>query len=353
MLIIVFYVLLVLCLITFDCLYYRFFPGKAPFVYKLCTLAAPLLLFAADMLTGMARTAMACVPADLIVGTALAAFHPDPKYPAWLSLAFSGGLLAAALAVTLLYLASPSAAVTLKTECLPLGTAMSVLVYQGVRFRLKCRKVTPLFSNDEVWLNMMWISGALYVGLMDLSVIVLGFADGESMGLYCSSALSMVATGSLYVRKSSGKTLVLTPAKERAIKVIVKGSLRSADMEGGFDDRKMGALYRRVMSFMNEQQPYLDSSVDLEFFARKLFTNRVYLSRTINVFSGRNFRQFINWHRIEYSLSLMKKDPHLRLEEVSQMSGFNSTVSFNMSFKMFKGMTPREWLDTYREAVGI
>lgn len=289
--IIVIYVLLVLCMITFDCVYYRFLPGRELLVYKSCVLASPLLLCLADALTGMLAADPSCLVVDLMVGAAVSISPPTSvsRYPAWLSMSYVSTVLCLSLAMSLLCMVGVPWVFALKIELLPF--AVSVLAI----------------------------------------VVIIVF----------------------YLRVSVGGTLLLPPAKEREVKVIVKGSLRTADMEGGFDDRKMGALYRKVMLFMHEKQPYLDGSVDLDYFSRKLFTNKAYLSRTINVFSGRNFRQFINWHRVEYSVELMKKDPYLRVEEVALMSGFNSIVSYNMAFKMFKGVTPKEWMDKYREAMGI
>ena len=34
---------------------------------------------------------------------------------------------------------------------------------------------------------------------------------------------------------------------------------------------------------------------------------------------------------------------HLRVSELSELSGFHSTVSFNMAFKLVTGATPSDW----------
>lgn len=355
--IIVIYVLLVLCMITFDCVYYRFLPGRELLVYKSCVLASPLLLCLADALTGMLAADPSCLVVDLMVGAAVSISPPTSvsRYPAWLSMSYVSTVLCLSLSMSLLCMVGVPWVFALKTELLPFAVSVLAVGYQLLLFYFKCRKVVSLFSNEEVWMNLLWMSGSIYTGLLYISVAVLAMYDGAGSGpeLYVAGGLAIVVIIVFYLRVSVGGTLLLPPAKEREVKVIVKGSLRTADMEGGFDDRKMGALYRKVMLFMHEKQPYLDGSVDLDYFSRKLFTNKAYLSRTINVFSGRNFRQFINWHRVEYSVGLMKKDPYLRVEEVALMSGFNSIVSYNMAFKMFKGVTPKEWMDKYREAMGI
>ena len=106
-------------------------------------------------------------------------------------------------------------------------------------------------------------------------------------------------------------------------------------------------LFQRMVRYMEEKRPYLDESLNLDDFSRAMYTNKVYVSKNINYYSGKNFRQFINWYRIRYAKELMMQDPHLKMEEVSTMSGFHSTVSFNMAFRLFEEKTPTGWLEEY------
>ncbi len=110
-------------------------------------------------------------------------------------------------------------------------------------------------------------------------------------------------------------------------------------------------LFQRIVTYMEEKRPYLDERINLEQFSKSIFSNKVYVSKTINYYSGKNFRQFINWYRIRYALDLMRKDPHLKMEEVSMMSGFHSTVSFNMAFRLFEAKTPTAWHEEYVDSL--
>ena len=110
-------------------------------------------------------------------------------------------------------------------------------------------------------------------------------------------------------------------------------------------------LFQRVESYMEEKKPYLDESLSLEQLSKAIFSNKVYVSKNINYYSGRNFRQFINWYRIRHAIGLMKENPHLRMEDVSRRSGFHSTVSFNMAFRLFEGKTPTQWVEEYVDSL--
>lgn len=110
-------------------------------------------------------------------------------------------------------------------------------------------------------------------------------------------------------------------------------------------------VFLRAVRYMEEKRPYLDEKLGLEQFAKAIFSNKVYVSKNINYYSGKNFRQFVNWYRIRHAVELMEADPHLRMEEVSMLSGFHSTVSFNMAFRLFEGKTPTQWQEAYVESL--
>ena len=116
--------------------------------------------------------------------------------------------------------------------------------------------------------------------------------------------------------------------------------------------RKKGyEVYLRAVECMETKKPYLDEKLDLEQFAKAIFSNKAYVSKNVNLYSGRNFRKFVNSYRIQYAVELMMKDPHLRMEEVSTMSGFHSPVSFNMAFRLFQGKTPTQWHEEYVDSL--
>ncbi|MBR1926656.1 MAG: AraC family transcriptional regulator [Bacteroidales bacterium] len=208
------------------------------------------------------------------------------------------------------------------------------------------------FRNTAVWHNLEDYSRFMYshcflcLALYSVCAVLLPGNAGEIMTVTCV-VLLMILYGILYTRDMTGRTLVLNAETEKKVKDIIKGNLRTSFIDKAEEDKKMNNLYNRVMLYMNEKKPYLDPSFHMEDMAGELYSNKLYLSRTINILSGRNFRQFINYHRIQYALSLFKKDPRLKVGEVASMSGFNSTVSFNMAFKVNTGKTPSEWLQEH------
>ncbi len=114
------------------------------------------------------------------------------------------------------------------------------------------------------------------------------------------------------------------------------------------EELAISTLYDRFRYLMEEKRPYLSESCLVEDIARDLFTNKTYLSKMVNDCTGMSFPKLINQYRVEYSMELYKKDMHLKVSELAEMSGFHSTVTFNMAFKCYANRTPSEWCREYR-----
>lgn len=215
--------------------------------------------------------------------------------------------------------------------------------FSGIRF---------MFRNTAVWHNVEEHSRFLYsIAFLVTGMIFMCGIPASGYMRDCLSAFSLLMFLGLYavlfLRAMTGRTYVLTRETEKRIKDIIKGNLRTSYAEKADEDKKMNNLYRRVVMYMEEKRPYLDQTFDMSALADRMLTNKLYLSRTINILSGRNFRQFVNYYRIQRAMELFKEDPRLKINEVSEMSGFHTAVSFNMSFKVNTGKTPTEWLQEY------
>lgn len=231
-----------------------------------------------------------------------------------------------------------------------LMSALYVLLYLCFRMKVKYSHIRVLFRNEEVWRAVEENARWLYVSFF----FILGT-------LYCISVNCReylpYALGGFFVyyvvmllRSFLASTFFMSAQGEALIRNIIKGSLRpeNAMTIEEEDMARKGRLYEKVQSIMETKRPYLDEDFSLQDLATASFTNKTYLSKTINMFSGRNFRQFVNWYRIQYSIDLMKQDKHLRVSELSMMSGFHTVVTYNMAFKLNMNETPSEYLQKLR-----
>ena len=107
-------------------------------------------------------------------------------------------------------------------------------------------------------------------------------------------------------------------------------------------------LYDRCCRYMTEHRPFLVPKFTLQDLANAVYTNKVYLSKTINRYSGKNFRQYVNYYRVMYAMELYRNNMSLRISDLSQLSGFHSTTSFFQSFKNVMGEPPSHWCSRVR-----
>lgn len=107
-------------------------------------------------------------------------------------------------------------------------------------------------------------------------------------------------------------------------------------------------LDKKILTYMEENKPYLDPDISLPQLAEELNMTRNQLSAQINKGTGKNFFDFINEYRIEE----VKKDllnpekDQFTILALAMDVGYNSKATFNKAFKSIVGMTPREFKQT-------
>ena len=108
-------------------------------------------------------------------------------------------------------------------------------------------------------------------------------------------------------------------------------------------------LYDRCCRYMAERKPFLVESFSLGDLANALYTNKVYLSKTVNYFSGKNFRNYVNYYRVMYAMELFRKNKSLKVAELGSLAGFHSATTFNQAFKAVMEESPSTWCARLRK----
>jgi len=245
--------------------------------------------------------------------------------------------------VIIVYALFPDSSLSVFAAVSAIG-GVSVFVYSIIRLIDKFSRIKILFRNENVWsgiedsyrmLTRMSIPliGVVYLFVMPRTIFWLWS---------CPVVLAGVVTVLTYTCWT-GRVLLMSRRTENTIRNVVRFNSQMMDRGEAItpeDDLKMSALYSRVVSYMDSRKPYLSDGFGLDDMANAVFTNRVYLSRTINYYSGRNFKQFVNYYRVMYAVELIKRDPRLNVLELASMSGFHSVVTFNMAFRLNMDSTP-------------
>ena len=105
----------------------------------------------------------------------------------------------------------------------------------------------------------------------------------------------------------------------------------------------------KLISFMENEKPYLIPTISLGDLAEKTSISPRLLSHIINNSFNQHFFDFINSYRIKESQQMMM-DPSNRRKTVLEVLydvGFNSKSSFNTAFKKHVGMTTTQFKKQY------
>lgn len=108
-------------------------------------------------------------------------------------------------------------------------------------------------------------------------------------------------------------------------------------------------LYFELRELLETKQLYLNPEINLDDLIKLLGTNKRYLYHAIKSNYEDNFRSLLNEYRINHVKSMIvesiKNNRKIRMEEIQESSGFQSTASFFRVFKSKTGLTPLEYAD--------
>lgn len=246
-------------------------------------------------------------------------------------------LLVSAVLATLLILRAPPVAIAL-AGVIPVFASLIVKVLR------KYRVVPLLFQHSSVWTGVVEYFTLMHFAVwLSLWLLVLALYDTGAGSWACLPPVLAFYSVQL-IRVKKGNTMFLGEAKETVIRKSQREAAARKPIEYVDADTDSARLFNKVVGIMETEKPFLQDDFSVDDLARMTGTNRLYLSRSLNLYSGRNFNQLLNYYRINYAMELIKRDPRLKIGDLSQMSGFHSVVTFNMAFKLNANMTPGQMM---------
>ena len=103
-------------------------------------------------------------------------------------------------------------------------------------------------------------------------------------------------------------------------------------------------LESKMLNLIKTEKLYLEDHFTMHDLARRMNSNKTYLSEVIAASEYGSFYQLINMLRIEHACQMLGADPSLKMEQVALASGFSSGSAFSQVFKRIKGISPSEYL---------
>jgi AraC-like DNA-binding protein len=103
-------------------------------------------------------------------------------------------------------------------------------------------------------------------------------------------------------------------------------------------------LFERLEQIMETEKAYRDGDLNIDKLAERMGSNRSYLSRIINEFSGLNFNNYVNKYRIEEAVNILSDtNNNIPLKALAAELGFNNLTTFYNSFQKEQGIPPSQY----------
>ncbi len=220
---------------------------------------------------------------------------------------------------------------------------VAVVVY-GIWTKIKNVRTVmqggTVLANLGLSLDMVYVLLIMLVPL--LSMLAASHAGIAGIMIRCVTVLYAASVLiALCIRLTYESFFAVCHELERKIMESLKVS--QVEMAGGVREGTYRELYERIVEYFESEKPFLDNQLTINDVVKVVFSNKVYISRAISQFTGRNFCQFVNYYRISYSVECFRTNPNLKVNELAEISGFNSVVSYNMAFRLFMNENPSDW----------
>lgn len=106
-------------------------------------------------------------------------------------------------------------------------------------------------------------------------------------------------------------------------------------------DTRLKEIFDRLDSLMKNDELYRKNDITIEGVAEMLDTNRSYISRAVNQYTGKTFVAYLNYYRIRKAVEILS-DPEndMPIKALVTYIGFNNTSTFYPNFQKETGVPP-------------
>jgi AraC-like DNA-binding protein len=115
---------------------------------------------------------------------------------------------------------------------------------------------------------------------------------------------------------------------------------------------KYDALYRRIVKYMERDEPFCKPSFSITHIATAIDSNVSTVAKVIKKITDMHIKAFINSYRLEFAKKMLQKaDAKFTIEHLSQSAGFKNQSTFNKVFKIREGITPTEYMNLHQKKI--
>ncbi|MCK5209493.1 MAG: helix-turn-helix transcriptional regulator, partial [Cyclobacteriaceae bacterium] len=215
------------------------------------------------------------------------------------------------------------------------------IIWSLVLLKKHYMRIKDNFSYTEK-INLKWLRN-LILGMVIIWIAVLftEFIDEEIGSAFVFSAVTLFVFIIGYYGIRQGVIFADPLENPHRRDTANKEKYKKSPLDMG----RSQSLLDRLLHFMEEKKPYLETKITLPQLANQFETNPNYLSQVINEKLNQNFYDFINRYRVEEFMEKLKKEDAMNytLFGHARDCGFSSKSSFHEVFKKQTGQTPSQF----------
>ena len=225
-------------------------------------------------------------------------------------------------------------------------TLISCLVYNVVAliiiFRAYRRAGQTFWQNAPVRLGQLRNLTLLFLAVPMLIVIV-KLRFNKDLGDYI---LACYLTGIIYITSflvMSGSTFFREESPPKLDEPLTEPKKKYE--KSSLSEEVEAAILQKLTRLMDEEKPYLQPDVSLTKLAGLLDTSPHHLSQLLNDRLNQSFFDLLATYRVREAQQLLN-DPataHLKIDEIAERVGYNSTSAFHTAFKRLTHQTPAQF----------
>lgn len=179
-----------------------------------------------------------------------------------------------------------------------------------------------------------------YVAVLGILVSIVSFIPGDDLW---HGVMAYVFTILMFVIMGTGYAFLALKMDENPL-VDDEGEPITLSSHYKFLELKM-----KFVRLMQEEKAYLEEDLNLDSVAKRIGTNRTYLSQMIKEQLNSTFATYLADCRVKAAMELLRGNNGEKMQEVAWKSGFSSVSTFNKVFKQQTGMTPSAWKNAIEE----
>lgn len=201
------------------------------------------------------------------------------------------------------------------------------------------KRVKEYFTDIDTF-GHTWVNGFMYFQVASsLLLIPLFYIDNLTVGIIWN-----------YIAAAYWLYFLLKCRQQRLYSALIPEDIRT-DLEKQEENQTEPTMDKLMISQdtydyiekrlleLENQEFYLDSSLNLTTLAQIVGTNRTYMSVYFRT-KGTTFGDFVNGKRCEHAIDLMKLHPNITMAELSRLCGYKTENCFRTSFSSIYDKTP-------------